>query len=634
MSVHRGRSGDDGRRLVITGGRVFDGLVDEATDADIAIEGSRVQTVAEGIEPSAADLVIDATGLWVVPGLLDIHTHLDLEVEFDPRLREAVRHGTTTAVVGNCSLGLAFGAQAYPGRADDPQSNAVVDCFARVENIPKGVLADGVSDHVRWSDPEGYARHFDDVDLGANVACLIPHSNLRIHVMGMPDAIERDPTSAELERMCSVLSDALALGYPGMSTDGLPLHYLANEPWKNEAIPAQHAGKAELAALFDVVRAHDGIVQLTPDPDDLKLTLWMLTQTVGRFRARPLRMTVTAALDLVQNRRAVRPILALARILNSRALGGRIRFQALSAPFHIHAEGVTTPLMEERPAFRELLGREYDDVDGRRQLLDDPAFRDRFRDDWFSGRRGFAGVLRRLGLDRSTFSRELDDMVVRACPGTDWTGETLGSLWRRRQLVRSGSVPDADASMLEDLAPWPIVDESDFLLALLRRFDLGFRWSVLVANDRPDVLEELLFHDCTLPGFNDSGAHLANMAFFDGNLRTLAIASRRDERRVAEAVRRLTSEPAALFGLDVGRIQVGAVADLVLIDPNQLADYDGAASTRIEYDPVIGHPRMINRSDGVVRAVIVGGEVVFDDGEPVSQIAGHGRFLQRVGSDR
>jgi N-acyl-D-aspartate/D-glutamate deacylase len=619
-------------RLVVAGGLVFDGFSDLPTRADLAIEGGRVQSVADHIDPTPSDVVVDARGAWVMPGLLDIHTHLDLEVEFDPTLREAVRHGTTAAIIGNCSLGLAFGAQPYRGSADDPQGNAVVDCFARVENIPKRVLAAGVREHVHWEDPTGYAEHFDEFGLGANVACLIPHSNLRIHVMGMPDAIERDPTEAELQRMCHVLDDALAIGYPGLSTDGLPLHYLANEPWQNEAIPAQHAGRKELAALLDVVRNRDGIVQFTPDPDDLRLTLWMLGQTAGRFRRRPLRMTVTAALDLVQNRHAIRPILGLARGLNSRALGGRIRFQALSAPFHIHAEGVTTPLMEERPAFRELLARDHDDVDGRRRLLDDSAFRDRFRHDWFAGRRGIAGLLRRVGLDRSTFSRDLDDMVVQACPGTGWAGLTLGSLWRRHQALGAGAATDPDAALLGDLAPWPITDEADFLLAVLRRFDLGLRWSVLVANDRPDVLEELLFHDCTLPGFNDSGAHLANMAFFDGNLRTLALAARRGERRVAEAVRRLTSEPAELFGLGIGRLEEGAVADLILIDPDRLESYDGASSTLIHDDPVIGHPRMVNRSDGVVRAVVVGGEVVFEYGEAVVPIEGRGRFLRAVPS--
>lgn len=620
-------------RLVVVGGLVFDGRSDLPTRADVAIRGRRVESVNDRVDVASSDVVLDARGAWVIPGLLDIHTHLDLEVELDPSLREAVRHGTTTVIVGNCSLGLAFGAQPYGSGEGDPQSNAVVDCFARVENIPKRVLASGVRDHVHWKDPVGYAEHFDHLGLGANVACLIPHSNLRIHVMGMPDAIERDPTAAELERMCRVLDDALASGYPGLSTDGLPLHYLANEPWQNEAIPAQHARRKELAALFDVVRNRDGIVQLTPDPDDLRLTLWMLGQTASRFRRRPLRMTVTAALDLVQNRRAIGPVLALARVLNSRALGGRIRFQALSAPFDIHAEGVTTPLMEERPAFRELLALDHDDVDGRRRLLDDPAFRDRFRQDWFAGRRGIAGLVRRFGLDRSTFSRDLDDMVVRACPGTDWAGLTLGSLWRRHRALRTGAGTDADAALLAELAPWPITDEADFLLAVLRRFDLGLRWSVLVANDRPEVLEELLFHDCTLPGFNDSGAHLANMAYFDGNLRTLALATRRGERRVAEAVRRLTSEPAELFGLDIGRLEAGAVADLVVVDPERLTSYGGTASTIVQDDPVIGHPRMVNRSDGVVRAVVVGGEVVFEDGDTVTTIEGRGRFLRHVAAD-
>src|SRR6185295_4084637 len=105
---------------------------------------------------------------------------------------EAVRHGTTTVVVSNCSLGLAFGAQRRDGA--DP----IVDCFARVENVPKHVLRK-VGDAVTWNDSRAYLEHFDRIPLGPNIVPMIPHSMLRIEVMGLADSITRDATQPELD---------------------------------------------------------------------------------------------------------------------------------------------------------------------------------------------------------------------------------------------------------------------------------------------------------------------------------------------------------------------------------------------------------------------------------------------------
>jgi N-acyl-D-aspartate/D-glutamate deacylase len=149
----------------------------------------------------------------------------------------------------------------------------------------------------------------------------------------------------------------------------------------------------------------------------------------------------------------------------------------------------------------------------------------------------------------------------------------------------------------------------------VRRYDRDLRWWFTVANDRPEVLEQLLFHPHMLPGFNDSGAHLINLAFFDGNLLTLQVAQRRSLEQVARAVRRLTREPAEFFGVDAGRLDVGAQADVVLIDPEALRAYDTDASRRMVYRDVFEHEQLVNRSDGVVSAVFIAGEQVWDGRE-------------------
>jgi N-acyl-D-aspartate/D-glutamate deacylase len=115
-----------------------------------------------------------------------------------------------------------------------------------------------------------------------------------------------------------------------------------------------------------------------------------------------------------------------------------------------------------------------------------------------------------------------------------------------------------------------------------------------------------------LPGFNDSGAHLINLAFFDGNLLTLQIAARESVDKVAQAVRRLTREPAEFFGVDAGRLEVGAQADIVLVDPEALLTYDTDANRRMIYREIFEHEQLVNRSDGVVTAVFIAGEQVWD----------------------
>jgi N-acyl-D-aspartate/D-glutamate deacylase len=116
---------------------------------DIAIANGRIVARGKNLPHTDATDVIDANGLWAMPGLFDIHTHYDLELEVAPGLPESTRHGTTTVVIANCSLGLAFGAQRKDGA--DP----IVDCYARVENIPKTVLRQA-ADQVNWDNPEDY----------------------------------------------------------------------------------------------------------------------------------------------------------------------------------------------------------------------------------------------------------------------------------------------------------------------------------------------------------------------------------------------------------------------------------------------------------------------------------------------
>jgi N-acyl-D-aspartate/D-glutamate deacylase len=159
------------------------------------------------------------------------------------------------------------------------------------------------------------------------------------------------------------------------------------------------------------------------------------------------------------------------------------------------------------------------------------------------------------------------------------------------------------------------VDDAEFMLHLMRAYDKRFRFWVDVANVGNEGVLPLLLHKYTLPGFNDSGAHITNMAFFDGNLMSLKLAQQESLATVSTMVKRLTSEPAAFFGLDVGTLEIGAQADIVLIDPEALSQWDDNSTRQFSYRDLFEHKQMVSRSDGVVSQVMIHGEPVWENGD-------------------
>ena len=598
---------------LLTGALVFDGSGEPPRREDVALANGKIAARGAVLPREQAHEVRDCREQWLMPGLIDIHTHLDLEVELAPGLEEVVRHGTTAVVVGNCSLGAAFGAQRAPGQ--DP----IVDCFARVENIPKHVLA-RCADRMTWSDTGDYLRHLDELPLGPGIAPLIPHSMLRVQVMGLEQAISRSPTPAELDRMCALLGKAVSEGYIGFSTDGLPFHYLANDPHRDRRIPTQFADYAELKRLTGILRDAERVWQATPMPDRIPETLRRFLLSSGRLHGRALRVSALAAVDFVANPRGISALLGMARLINSPFMRGHFHLQALSSAFSIWADGVTNPIMEELPSTRALMALDLDDRAGRLALLSDPAWIAGFQADWYRGRRGFdlTRLKMLLGLPPDNVSRSLDRFVIDSCPIAAWRGESIASLHARLLAFQTSGgtagAQNADEKAFFGDCPSPIGEAPDFFLHLLRCWDKDLRWYTVVANRDPAKVRELLFHPHTLPGFNDSGAHLSNLAFYDGNLLTLKIAQQESTVRVAEAVRRLTREPADFFGIAAGSLDTGARGDVVIVDPAALAGYDSDAHRQFIWREDLQAQQLVNRSDGVVREVYIGGRAAWRDG--------------------
>jgi len=595
---------------VIRQALVFDGSGAPPRQCDVAIKDGVIAAIDVDLPAAQATHEVDASDKWLMPGLLDIHTHLDLEVELDPRLPEVVRHGTTTVVVGNCSLGVAFGAQTVG------EQNPIVDCFTRVENIPKAVLQKCV-DKITWKNTGEYLDHFKTMSLGPNIAALLPHSMLRIEVMGLDAAISREPTEPELLKMSALLTEAMEQGYVGMSTDGLPFHYLANDPHKDKRIPTQFAKRGELKRLLQVLRDSNRVWQATPFIENKVMTLVYFAFTSGLLFGKTLKTSALAAIDFVTAPQAVTGLLRFAKLMNSNLFRGRIHFQALSTPFRLWGDGVVSPMFEELESTAQLIAKEYGDVEGRRALLNDPAFIRQFRADWHRGLRGFSPARFKtlIGFPENNVVRDIGRMHFDGAPVALWNGETLKQVLLRLQRFQGGDLVAArnenERTAFEKF-PLPILDDAEFMLHLLREYDKGFRWWVDVANVRAQRVRDLLFDENTLPGFNDSGAHLTNLAFFDGNLLSLQVAQQESEARVAHMVKRLTSEPAEFFGIDAGRLDVGRRADITLIDPVALRKYDTIKNRELVYRDIFEHQQMVNRSDGVVTGVYIHGEKVFD----------------------
>jgi N-acyl-D-aspartate/D-glutamate deacylase len=548
--------------LVIKNGLVFDGLASPPARADVGVRGGRVVALAPGLD-EAAQTTIDAAGLWVTPGFVDIHTHYDVELEVAPGLSESVRHGVTSVVIGNCSLSLAVG---------EPQTLA--DIFQRVETLPLALIRRWLAGAVTWRTPREYLEHLKRIPAGPNVAPLLGHSALRAHVMGLERSLKERATDAELGAMRRIARDALDAGFVGVSVDMVPWHMMSGE-LRGRTIPSQHADYREYAMLAAVCRERDAVFQVTPNPQRLGSLVDILRLSLGIIR-RPLRLTVLAALDSVCDRRMWRAFRPLLFALN-RLLRCNVRFQTLTEPFTVYSDGPLTPLFEEFPCGVKL--NDCDTREERQRLWRSREFRTQFRREW-ANKRG------------KTFHCDLELMQIVRCPDSSLAGLSFAEAARRR-----GQEP------------------VEFLMGALAEYDAELRWVATGANDRLQPRLALMSDPHILPGFTDAGAHVRNLGYYDGALSLLKQAVTTGLMTPERAVSRVTGEAARWFRLDAGVLRVGAKADLLLIRPEGLRE---PISEQIEIqDPLLdGEMRMVRRgSERSIEAVYVGGELAVRGGE-------------------
>ncbi|MEV6560548.1 amidohydrolase family protein [Nocardia sp. NPDC051756] len=550
--------------VVLRGGSVFDGAGSPPRTADVGIRDGKVVTISAEPLPDGVR-TIDATGKWVIPGMLDVHTHYDAEVLGSPGLGESVRHGVTSVVIGNCSLSTVY------AEADD-----CADMFARVEALPWDAVHSAVKEHKDWDGPRAYAQSLAARPLGANVAALLGHSDIRVAVMGLGRAVDpqAQPTGDELNRMRQMLTDALDAGFLGLSTIRSSFSKLEGVRFPTRQLPSTYAGWREYAALNKILRQRNRIHQSTPNLTSRLEIARYFAQSAGRFR-KPLKTTLIAGMDVKADRTTARAAISAAWIANIVG-GAAFRWQHLPVPFEVYADGVDLVVFEEFGSGVAALN--IRDVMKRGELLADESYRRQFRKD----------LAKKYG--PRVWHRDLYDAQIMACPEAEVVGKSFG------QVADERGIQPADA-----------------LLDLAVAHGAKLRWRTVIANDRDDVLDRLQRSPNVQVGFADSGAHLRNMAFYNFGLRMLERTHQRDFMPIEAAVHRLTGELADWYGLDAGRLHEGARADIAVIDP---AGFDGSSAGYAEtpFPGIAGLNRMVNRNDRAVAATIVGGHVVYEYG--------------------
>src|SRR5450631_4475860 len=236
--------------LVIRGGKVVDGTGAAPYSADVAIDDGQITEVVESTG-TAGRQVIDADGLIVTPGFVDVHTHYDGQVTWDPLLSPSCWHGVTTVVMGNCGVGFA---PVRPGSED-----WLIQLMEGVEDIPGTALAEGIS--WGW---EGFPEYLDVIERIAravDVATQVPHGAVRAYVMGERGARNEPATSEDIEAMAAIVKEGVAAGALGFSTSRTIMHRAVD----GEPVPGTFAAEDELFGIGRVLgELGRGLFELAP----------------------------------------------------------------------------------------------------------------------------------------------------------------------------------------------------------------------------------------------------------------------------------------------------------------------------------------------------------------------------------
>jgi N-acyl-D-amino-acid deacylase len=536
--------------VVIRGGTVVDGTGAPGRLADIAISGGTITEIGDNLD---GDKVLDASGHTVTPGFVDIHTHYDAQVFWDPALTPSSWHGVTSVVAGNCGFSIA------PVRPEHRE--LLVRTLQHVEDMAPDTLFEGVP----WDDFQTFPEYLDAIERRGtllNYACYVGHTAVRIFVMG-DEGYERAATDDEIARMQDVIAQSLAAGAAGFATSSSPTHSGAG----GRPVPSRVADLDEVRALLGPVRdAGKGVVALLPGETVKHSDVFDLQRAAGR----PVTWTALLTVKGFPWHEKI-----MADTDAARADGVEVWPQVSCRPLTFQMNLAEPFTFNMRPAFQEIMDTSYDE---RVAAYRDPAWRAKAWEQ-LSGRQG-----------------------------------ALPTNFEALSVAESDAHPELIGKRVVDLAAEQGVTALDVMLELSLEEKLETRFSSVLANNDPEAIAELLPQNNVLLGLADSGAHVSQLC--DACFATDLLGNWVRDKEVMpleRAIYKLSGEPAAVFGLhDRGTLEPGKAADVVVFDYDSVAP---GPLRRIRDFPADGE-RLVADAPRGVRHVLVNGTVIREDDAP------------------
>ncbi|WP_421861382.1 N-acyl-D-amino-acid deacylase family protein [Parvibaculum sp.] len=559
--------------LVIRGGLVVDGTGAEPRKADVAIDNGLITEV--GTIAASGKREIDATGHVVTPGWVDIHTHYDGQVTWDPLISPSCWHGVTTVVMGNCGVGFA------PARPD--KHDWLIELMEGVEDIPGAALAEGIE--WNWETFPEYMDSLDRQNRVLDIATQVPHGSVRAYVMGERGARNEAATDEDIEKMAEIVREGVAAGALGFSTSRTMLHLSKN----GEPVPGTFANKAELMGIGRALgAAGHGVFEmasdLTPAEEEFN---WMkeLSAETG--------LPVTyALLQSPVEPDKWRDMLNLTD--EARKQGANVTAQIACRPtgMVLGWQSTVHPFIAH-PAYHEYAALPFAE---RIEKLKDPEVRARIVND----------TPREIGTLGNILTKGFDRMFRLE------NGETL---------EYEPAADDSVAALAERTGKNPAEIVYDMLMEKDGR---GYVYLPLLNYTlfNFDHIHEMMRHPATVLSLSDGGAHCGVIC--DASFPTYMLThwvrdrSRGERLPLAEVVRMQTHDTARLYGLnDRGVLAPGMKADVNVIDMDKLR----ILAPEMVFDLPAEGRRMIQRSEGY-RATIVSGAVTFEHGEATGEMPG------------
>ena len=552
---------------VIRGGTIVDGTGAPSFTGDVAIKDGKIASVGGKAGPGKRE--IDANGLLVTPGWVDVHTHYDGQATWDAELAPSSWHGVTTVLFGNCGVGFA------PVRPTDHAS--LIGMMESIEEIPGSALSEGLK--WNWETFPQFLDALDGMDRSIDVAAQIPHHPLRVYVMGDRAVRREKATADDIQQMRDAVRAGLEAGAFGFTTSRTNSHKTPT----GDMVPGRYSEVEELLGIGSAFKGlNHGAFGVNSDFDDeLEELKWMTK--LGQDTGRPVWFLLTdRPTDLLRWRRL------MDGVHKARAEGAHVTAQIAGRPVGVML-GIDTALnpFSIRPSYQALLQLP---VAERIQRMQDPEMRRQILSEAPSPE-----LLNRLTQFRQHITKRWDRIFPMGDPPNyePRADESIDAIARRTNHSPDEVAYDYLAAGADKFLFFPIVGYNE---------------------DNHDIIHTMLTDDATLLGLSDGGAHCSSIV--DASVPSWMLMHwARDRSRGARlplelVVRRQTSETADFFGFhDRGRLAVGKKADINVIDYDNMRLH----IPEVRYDLPMNGRRLVQRVDGY-RHTFVSGVSTFENG--------------------